>query len=281
MIEFFGKLFANDFMPHKMCFLEDSAVLWLNVVSDGLIALAYYLIPFLLFYFTRKRRDIGFNWIFVAFGMFILACGTTHLLGAVTVWNPVYRLDGVVKAITAMASIATFAMLGQMMPTLIRIPSPAQLAEEIEERCAAEDEIRKMNAELEGHVASRTGELVQSEAMYRQLAEEQKLAAGSLEHALEDLRWEMKRRHDLESQLVQSQKMEAVGRLAGGVAHDFNNLLTVILGYNEMLREHVKDDAIALDFALEVLQAAERASALTNQLLASAAARCRCPGSWI
>jgi signal transduction histidine kinase len=268
LLEFFSKLFANDFYPAKMCFREDSAVLWLNVISDSLIALAYYLIPFLLFYYTRKRRDIGFHWIFVAFGTFILACGTTHLLGAVTVWNPVYRLDGVVKAITAIASIATFAMLGRMMPVLIRIPSPAQLAGEIEDRRAAEAEILTMNAELEGRVASRTAELVQNEWMYRKLAEEQELAAASLAHALDDLKREMKQRHDLESQLVQSQKMEAIGRLAGGVAHDFNNLLTVILGYNEMLREHAKEDPIALDFTLEVLQAAERASALTNQLLA-------------
>jgi signal transduction histidine kinase/CheY-like chemotaxis protein len=268
VLEFLSKLFASDFMPHKMCYLEDSAVLWLNVISDSLVALAYYLIPFLLFYFTRKRRDIGFNWIFVAFGVFILACGTTHLLAGVTVWTPVYRLEGVVKAITAIASIATFVLVGRMMPTLIRIPSPSQLAGEIEERRAAEAEIRKMNAELEGRVASRTAELVQSESQHRQLAQEQELAAVSLAHALEDLQREMNRRHELEGQLVQSQKMEAVGRLAGGVAHDFNNLLTVILGYNEMLRDHIREDPIGLDFTLEVLQAAERASALTNQLLA-------------
>ena len=41
--------------------------------------------------------------------MFILACGTTHLMGAVTVWHPIYRLEGVIKAITAVASVATFA----------------------------------------------------------------------------------------------------------------------------------------------------------------------------
>jgi nitrogen-specific signal transduction histidine kinase len=75
-------------------------------------------------------------------------------------------------------------------------------------------------------------------------------------------------RRALQDQLNQSQKLEAVGRLAGGVAHDFNNLLTVILGYNEMLREQVSQDPDALDFAVEVQRAAERASALTNQLLA-------------
>jgi len=268
VFEFISKLFSNQFMPHKMCFLGDSGVLWLQVVSDSLIALAYYLIPFLLFYFTRRRRDIGFHWIFVAFGSFILACGTTHAMSAVTVWNPVYRLEGVIKALTAIASIATLAMLSRMMPQLVALPSPAQLAAEAEERRAAEEEVRSVNAELEGRVARRTAELVQNESMYRQLAAEQKQAAESLEQALENVRREMKRRRDLESQLIQSQKMEAVGRLAGGVAHDFNNLLTVILGYNEMLFEQVKGDPAAIEYTREVLQAAERASALTNQLLA-------------
>ena len=90
---------------------------------------AYYAIPFLLFYFVRKRRDVAFKGIFVAFGVFILACGTTHLMGAVTVWIPIYRLDAVIKAITAVASVATFLMLVPMMPMLIAIPSPAQMAQ--------------------------------------------------------------------------------------------------------------------------------------------------------
>src|SRR5690349_20890533 len=112
-------------MPHRMCFLNDSGVLWLNAASDSLIALAYYLIPFLLFYFTQRRRDVSFHWIFVAFGVFILACGTAHLLGVVTVWNPVYRLEGIVKAATAIASIVTFAMLWHIMPVLVALPRPS------------------------------------------------------------------------------------------------------------------------------------------------------------
>ena len=62
--------------------------------------------------------------------------------------------------------------------------------------------------------------------------------------------------------------MEAVGRLAGGVAHDFNNMLTVILGYDEILREHVRSDSVALEYADEILRASERATGLTSQLLA-------------
>jgi signal transduction histidine kinase/CheY-like chemotaxis protein len=254
-------LSVDSFMPHGMCFLWDPAVLWLNVISDLLIAAAYYAIPALLFYFYRRRRDIPFNWIFVAFGLFILACGTTHLLAAITVWHPVYRLEGVVKAFTAIASIVTSLMLVPLMPTLIGLPSPSQLkrsnaalAMEIEERRAIEAEVRRINEELEQRVAGRTAD-------YKQAAE-------SLQQALLDLRAEMNRREDLEKQLIQAQKMEAVGRLAGGVAHDFNNLLTVILGYNQMLCEQVKADSTALEYAREVKQASERASALTHQLLA-------------
>ena len=107
MLEFFRKLLSSDFMPHGACYLWNPAVLWLNVISDALIATCYYVIPVLLFLLARKRKDLTFHWVFVAFGAFILACGTTHVLGVWTVWNPMYRLDGVVKALTALASVIT------------------------------------------------------------------------------------------------------------------------------------------------------------------------------
>jgi len=75
-------------------------------------------------------------------------------------------------------------------------------------------------------------------------------------------------RKRLEQQLQQAQKMDAVGRLAGGVAHDFNNLLTVITGYDEMLLNGLAENSRAHGYALEILGAAEKACALTKQLLA-------------
>ena len=75
-------------------------------------------------------------------------------------------------------------------------------------------------------------------------------------------------RKQLEEQFRQSQKLEAVGRLAGGVAHDFNNLLTVIMGYIEMLAEEAVHSPALLEYAEEIQSAADRASALTGQLLA-------------
>src|SRR6185503_20119167 len=72
----------------------------------------------------------------------------------------------------------------------------------------------------------------------------------------------------LENQLRQAQKMEAVGRLAGGVAHDFNNVLTAVFGYVELLREDLVENASALQDLTQIHKAAERAAGLTRQLLA-------------
>ncbi len=125
-------------------------MVWLHVISDGLIALSYYCIPVVLIYYIRKNRDIPFNRIFWMFGTFILACGTTHLMEIWNVWHGDYLLAGVVKGITAAASVLTVAMLIPLVPKVISLPGLIQLEEvnrklqwEIAERKRAEEGVEQ------------------------------------------------------------------------------------------------------------------------------------------
>ena len=126
-MEFLKHLFSADFMPHGHCYFWQPAIVWLHVVSDSLITLAYYSIPIALVSFLRKRKDIPFNWMFWMFGGFIFACGTTHLMNIWTVWIPMYRLDGVVKLCTAALSMTTAVLLWPLIPKAVALPSPAQI----------------------------------------------------------------------------------------------------------------------------------------------------------
>ena len=92
-------------------------------------------------------------------------------------------------------------------------------------------------------------------------------AAGSIIGASHIAR-DMTEAKQLKDKLQLSQKMEAIGRLSGGVAHDFNNLLTVIAGYGALLQADLKNDSEQLEMINEVMRAAERAADLTRQLLA-------------
>src|ERR1700728_2001934 len=97
--------------PHGFCLLWEPGLIWLHAASDAVIGIAYYSIPLALISFVRRRSDIAFSWIFWLFAAFILACGTTHFLEIVTLWQPIYWLDGVVKLLTAILSLATGVIL--------------------------------------------------------------------------------------------------------------------------------------------------------------------------
>lgn len=145
-------------MPHIYCLREPSLIA-LQAISDSLIALSYFVIPSALIVLVHRRRDLAFRWAYVLFGVFILACGTTHVLAVVTLWRPVYRLEGLVKAITAVASLGTAFLLVRLLPSAVSIPSPEQLTHEVEERRRAEEQVGQLNAELENRVRERTLQL--------------------------------------------------------------------------------------------------------------------------
>jgi signal transduction histidine kinase len=155
---FIKALFSSDgFMPHGFCLLWSPGVLWLHIVSDSLIALAYSTIPITLVYFVRKRRDLPFNWIFLCFGMFILTCGATHAVEVWTLWHATYWLSGAVKVVTAAASVSTAILLVQLVPQALALPSLEIWKREVAERVLAEEALFKANRRLiEAHEEERT-----------------------------------------------------------------------------------------------------------------------------
>lgn len=146
-------------MPHGHCYLWRSDILWLNVMSDAAIALSYYIIPVFLVYLVRKRKDLAFNWMFVMFALFIIACGTTHVLDIWTVWNPSYGAQGAVKAVTAGASVATAFALLPLMPKAIALPSFDQMEAAQSQLRQVNNELQVVNTSLEARVAQKTRDL--------------------------------------------------------------------------------------------------------------------------
>jgi signal transduction histidine kinase len=120
---------SSMFSPHGICLLWEPELIWLHVTSDAFIAAAYFSIPVALSIFVSKRPDVDFGWIFWAFAVFIMACGVTHVLSIVTLWVPIYGIEGIVKALTALASILTAITLWPLLPKILAIPSPSQLRE--------------------------------------------------------------------------------------------------------------------------------------------------------
>src|SRR5205809_5420805 len=118
---------SGPFMPHGGCYLWNNSLIALHTISDALIVLAYYSIPVTLLFFVRRRKDLEFHWMFVCFAVFILACGSTHLMEIWNIWHPTYWLAGSIKAVTAFASVPTAVLLMKLVPQALALPSPTAL----------------------------------------------------------------------------------------------------------------------------------------------------------
>jgi PAS domain S-box-containing protein len=117
-----SRFLTTNYLPHLYCYLAKPGLVWTHVTADSLIGLAYVAISVTLAYLVhRGRRDIPFQWMFLAFGLFIIACGGTHFVEVLTIWIPVYVFSAAVKVFTAFVSLATAAVLPFTVPKVLAL----------------------------------------------------------------------------------------------------------------------------------------------------------------
>jgi light-regulated signal transduction histidine kinase (bacteriophytochrome) len=146
--------------PHGICLLWRPELIWLHLISDAVIGLAYFSIPVALAVFQSKRRDVNFGWVIWSFAIFIVSCGATHFFSIWTLYVPDYGAEGLLKAVTAVASLTTAIALWPLLPKALAIPSVQQLQETndalrlaLAERDSAMLALQDKNLELESVVS--------------------------------------------------------------------------------------------------------------------------------
>jgi len=338
----------EQFMPHGMCYLWKADILWTSVISDVLTAVAYYSITIAVIVFVKKRADLPYPWFFILVGSVIfLACGTSHLIAAIVIWKPIYGISAIVKAITAISSVASGILIWYFLPFFLSIQSPKMLELQVKRRT---EELAKSNKSLNEEILhhKQSCELVEQLESYKRniidsmpsiligvdkvgnitqwnsaaqtvtgkSADEVKgiplsaafpRLANEMEKITETIK--LQKQHNdfrrsfsiggntfyedliiypligegsegaviklddvtskvsMEEQVRRTQKMDALGKLTGGIAHDYNNMLNVILGYTEMLQGKLTDNPTLLRYTDHIYRSGERGVNLTKKLL--------------
>lgn len=146
----------DGLLPHGICFAGRPDLVWLHVASDALVAVAYFVIPLTLLYFLRRHRTVlSFNWAIALFAAFIVLCGTGHVLSLITVWQPIYYVQGWVKALMAVVSVATAVSIIPLVPKLLAMRSPEELEEANAKLAEANRQLAAANAQLQREIEAR------------------------------------------------------------------------------------------------------------------------------
>ncbi|HZG44511.1 MAG TPA: HAMP domain-containing sensor histidine kinase, partial [Longimicrobium sp.] len=216
---------ATAYLPHGYCYLWNPPLLWTHVLSDFLIGASYVAISLALAYLVhRARRDIPFSVVFVAFGLFIIACGFTHFMEIWTLWQPVYWLSGGVKAVTAAASVATAAFMPVTVPRVLTTLRDAKLSRQRELAEARAVALQEHNEALQAQAVELNAQ--------RETAQE---LARRLERTNEQLRWALE---EAQEALRRAEAADnAKGDFLATMSHELRTPLNAIIGYGQLLEE--------------------------------------------
>ena len=156
-----GLVARSGFLPHGYCFQWSPGLLWTMVGADLAIALAYFSLPVLIVAYARRRPELNFGGLAALFGLFILACGATHVLDVWTIWRPDYGAQTAGKVVTALASVLTAWVAWRQWPQLLKIPSARELSDTLHKlqaeagrRRDAEDDLLETEQALAATLAS-------------------------------------------------------------------------------------------------------------------------------
>ena len=200
---------SSGLSPHGYCLLWEPGLIWLYALSDTAIALAYFSIPLALVVVGKRRSDLVFRPLLWLFAAFILLCGLTHWLDVITLWAPLYGLQGLIKLATAIASIFTGVALWWALPSFLALPSV--------------DELRRANAALR--------------ASQEQLAHAQKMEAlgqltGGIAHDFNNLLQVITASHNAIERLIDRGRGQEVKPALAAIAKASNTASSLI---NRML----------------------------------------------